>query len=124
MIDERQIFGVLSAYRPAALLFDQDDLAAVTTFAGGVAALLWGWLQARLAETEAQARDLVEHSLDTILLHTAEGCLLEADAVAFEPLGLTPEELAGTYLTDYLDDDSAEILRERIVSGVPISQNK
>lgn len=119
MIADHQILGVLSAYRPAALLFEQDDLEAVTTFAGGVAAaLLRGRLHARLAETEARARDLVEHSPDTILLHTAEGRLLEANAAACELLGLTTDELAGTHLTDYLDEDSAEILRERIAEAL------
>ncbi len=115
ILAERQILGVLTSYRPVTMPFDQDEITTATTFAGGVAAaLLRGRLHARLAETEARARDLVEQSPDTILVHTAEGRLLEANAAASELLGLPPERLAGTHLTDYLDPASAATLRELI----------
>ena len=119
MLAEHQILGVINAYRPLALPYDKDDLTAAMTFAGGVAAaLLRGRLHARLAETEARARDLVEHSPDTIMVHTAEGRVLEANAASRELFGLAPERLTGTHLAEYLDQTSAEILRERITEAL------
>ena len=53
MIADHQILGVLSAYRPLTLPFDKDDLAAATTFAGGVAAAL---LRGQAARTPRRDR--------------------------------------------------------------------
>ena len=82
------LLGVLNAYRPATLPFDDEDMASALIFAGGVAvALLNARLNARLMETEARARALVERSPDTILVHTIEGRIMEANTAAGELLG-------------------------------------
>jgi diguanylate cyclase (GGDEF)-like protein/PAS domain S-box-containing protein/putative nucleotidyltransferase with HDIG domain len=97
------LLGVLNAYRPATMPFDEEDAASATIFAGGVAvALLNARLNARLVETEARARALVEQSPDTILVHTAEGRILEANTATGELLGAEPQRIVGTNLADHL----------------------
>src|SRR3954452_23677806 len=93
------LLGVINAYRPAVLPFDEDDRAAAVIFAGGVGvALRNARLNARLVETEARARDLVEQSPDTIIVHTAEGRLLEANAAAGGKGRPAPPQLGGAHL--------------------------
>jgi PAS domain S-box-containing protein len=111
------VLGVFNAYRPAIIPFDADDLDAATTFARGVGlALRNARHNARLAENGARARELVEGSPDTIILHTAEGRIIEANAAAGELIGLPPERIVGTILDDYLTPEAHAPLREQIAA--------
>ncbi len=113
------LLGVLNAYRPAVLPFDAEQLAMMTTFARGVAvALLNARLAARLTEASARARDLVDHSPDTILVHTAEGRIVEANTAANELLGLPAGQLAGTHLLDYLSPEMQAPLEAHLATSL------
>jgi diguanylate cyclase (GGDEF)-like protein/PAS domain S-box-containing protein/putative nucleotidyltransferase with HDIG domain len=115
------LLGVLNAYRPAALPFNDDDIASATIFAGGVAvALLNARLNARLIETEARARALVEQSPDTILVHTADGRIMEANTAAGMLLGADPQRIVGTNLAEYLPDSEHTRLREQFAATLTL----
>lgn len=119
ILAEDTLLGVINAYRPAIMPFDEDDRAAAIIFAGGVGvALLNARLNARLVETEARARDLVEQSPDTIIVHTAEGRILEANTAAGELVGRPAEQLVGTHLAEYLTPESEILLQAWIAAAL------